>query len=161
MRLAANDLKRRIKKCAGEESAQLERLRRTVREGNRQLAQVHAENVIRRRNELVRLHHALGQVVALNDRLKQLLLSPGSKDMLIPCAQAQDTLRADAAEVKESIAGIPVGDMTPVSAVQTQELIHQLEDELAFEAGTSDRFASVASQQQDELMERLRSLRKP
>lgn len=161
LRLATNDLRRRIKKSEAEEAAQMTRLRRSTRDGRSHVSPVHAENVIRHRNEQVRLQATLQQVIALVERLKQITLLNASgragNDF-----ELEATLLADSARVKILLDSTSSSEAMPVPTVQVDELIRELVDETTVvnDSGSPDRLASNASMEQDQLMDRLRSLRK-
>lgn len=156
IRLAANDIRRRIKKCEAEETNQLTRLRQSTRDGRSQISTVHAENVIRQRNELVRLESILGQLVALSGRLKQAMMinaaaasgGTGNSDATL-LADRQLAIRV----LQEAKSTLPAAQPVPSDEVDRviSRLMETNEDGLA---------ATVASMQQDELMNRLQSLRK-
>lgn len=160
IRLTANDLRRRIRKCEAEESTQLTRLRQSIRDGRSHISTVHAENVIRQRIELVRLETTLGQLVALADRLKEAIINASASGAQFTGggAPALDaTMLADRQLVQSLLQTARLSAavaVQPVASAQVEELMASL-------LGTNeDGLASVASMQQDELMTRLRSLRK-
>lgn len=153
LRMMGNDLRRRIRKCETEESAQLTRLRESTREGRSHISPVHAENVIRQRTELVRLETTLGQLVGLADRLKKAIMNASVSD---GSGQIEAALLADrqlAIRVLQE-ARSATADQAPVPRTEIDTLISRLTET------SEDGLASIASMQQDELMNRLRSLRK-
>lgn len=154
MRVAAHNLRRRMRKCEAEESTQLTRLRQSIRDGRTQIATVHAENVIRQRTELVRLEAMLGPLVTLADRLKDALMKGPSA--VVPDA-IDTSLLADIQQAKGKLCKAQKYKFVirPVARVEVDDLIAQLT-----EPPPEDGFATIASMQQDELMNRLRSLRK-
>lgn len=154
IRMAANDIRRQIKKCETEESAQLTRLRQSTRDGRTQISTVLAENVIRQRIELVRLEAMLGPLVALSARLKQAIMNAA---VSVGMGETDSNVLADRqlADGLLQQAKLPSTAHTdPVSSSEVYDLIARLSE--TDEQG----LASLASMQQDELMDRLRSLRK-
>lgn len=154
--MASNDIRRQIRKCETNESAQLTRLRESTRAGRSQVSIVHAENVIRHRYELVRLESILEKLVGLSGRLKQVLMTnpDAVSDGNRPTANARILADRQQAESVLQEAKSPAVVSGPVPRTEVDNLISQLSET------TDDCLASIASMQQDELMNRLRSLRK-
>lgn len=136
LRLLKNDVKRKLKKSTTQETEQLALLKRKIRDGNMEIAQVHAENAIRHKQD--RQHWSL-LLAKLESQMGNLTTNSWK-------ANANQTVSVDEVQIHED----------------AELLLQQLIGEVSFQnkapIGSS---STIASQEQEDLMNRLKNLRQP
>merc|ERR1712080_280292 len=70
LKFAAKDLERNAKKCDKEEKAEKTKLKKAIEKGNMEVARIHAENAIRKKNESLNLLRTSARVDAVASRVQ-------------------------------------------------------------------------------------------
>lgn len=135
--MLTNDVKRKLKKSTTKEAEQLALLKRKIRDGNMEIAQVHAENAIRHKQDS---QHWSLLLAKLESQMSNHLITNSWKTMANQSASVDDVQIHEDAEI----------------------LLQQLIGEVSFEnkapIGSS---STIASQEQEDLIDRLKNLRQP
>lgn len=134
--MLTNDVKRKLKKSTTKEAEQMVLLKRKIRDGNMEIAQVHAENAIRHKQD--------GQHWSL--LLAKLETQKGNLTTNSWTTFANQSVSVDEVQIHKD----------------AEMLLQQLICEVSFEnkapIGSS---STIASQEQEDLHNRLRNLRQP
>lgn len=140
-----------------------------MRDGRMDVAQVHAEVVLRQRMELARTHRVLASVERLYDDMQRAFRA-------LPADAAASTTKqsTDASPLVERMAAVQAdvqllastGSTTEVLADEANQLIEQLLAEIRLQMTPERRTNGVKDEttptrQQDELIRRLKDLRRP
>lgn len=130
--------------------------------GSLNLAQVHAENVIRLRMDLKQLESVLINCEVLSDEMIRVFRETGDRSIAVTSNEIPENVQ----HVKQQLDDIYTTPMTEVSKDEANALIDQLlldirARQLDDQAVPRDAAGLNASQQQNELMRRLRELRRP
>merc|ERR1712228_699268 len=70
LKFAAKELERNSKKCDKEEKAEKTKLKKAIEKGNMEVARIHAENAIRKKNESLNLLRTSARVDAVASRVQ-------------------------------------------------------------------------------------------
>lgn len=135
LRLLTNDVKRKLKKSTTQETEQLALLKRKIREGNMEIAQVHAENAIRHKQD--RQHWSI-LLAKLESQMGNLITNSWK-------ATENQNVSVNEVQIHED------------AEILLQQLIGEVSFENKAPIGSS---STIASQEQADLMNRLQNLRK-
>merc|ERR1712080_253211 len=188
LKFAAKDLERNAKKCDKEEKAEKTKLKKAIEKGNMEVARIHAENAIRKKNESLNLLRTSARVDAVASRVQTAVTTKRMTQSMQGVVKAMDS--AMKSMNLEKISGlmdkfekefedldvqtsVMEGAMNQTTATNVpQDAVEGLMKQSADEAGlelnmdlpsavnnTIGQSTSVANPEQDELSQRLARLR--
>jgi len=188
LKFASKQLLRDSKKCEKEEKAEKTKLKKAIEKGNMEVARIHAENAIRKKNESLNLLRTSARVDAVASRVQTAVTTKRMTQSMQGVVKAMDS--AMKSMNLEKISGlmdkfekefedldvqtsVMEGAMTQTTATNVpQDAVESLMKQSADEAGielnmdlpsavnnTIGQSTQVASGEQDELSQRLARLR--
>ena len=83
LKFASKQLLRDSKKCEKEEKAEKTKLKKAIEKGNMEVARIHAENAIRKKNESLNLLRTSARVDAVASRVQTVSLSKSSMALFV------------------------------------------------------------------------------
>lgn len=136
-----------------------------MRDGRMDVAQVHAEVVLRQRLELVRTHRVLANVERLCDDLQRVLRAMPADPKAVAASSLVEQLAAVQADVRQlETAGTPAAVLESEANQQIDQLLAEIRQQMSPERrprGGVPTDETTPTRQQDELIRRLNELRRP
>lgn len=135
-----------VKKSENSEKLEMAKCKKAFKCSNLETAIVHAENVIRHRNDVLNNTRKLNDIDLLLDQYKSFLASDSINNLSV----SPDEIII---EIKQKLNRIEIVSAAPVSADDIGKLLYQISSEL-------NTTATVVSMEQEELVRRLARLRR-
>lgn len=186
LKFAAKELSRSAKKCDKEEKVEKVKIKKAIQKGNAEVARIHAENAIRQKNQSINFLRMSARVDAVAARVQSAVtmgkvtksmagvvksMSVTLKNMNLEKISAlMDTFEQqfETLDVQTQQMEDTMSHTTTLTTPQQQVdfLMHEMADEAGLDLNlqlpvgqTGSISASVTSQEQDELSQRLARLR--
>lgn len=186
LKFAAKDLERSAKKCEKDSVNEKNKLKRAIEQGNMEGAQIYAENVIRNKNQALNFRRMGSRVDAVSQRVQSAVATKkvtqsmagvvGSMEAAMKSMNLEQISglmdkfeqQFENLDVQTSVMGDAMQSTTTMTTPQGQVdiLMQQVADESGIElnqnlpsAQANTIGAATASQDQDELSQRLAKLR--
>uniref|UniRef100_A0A4W3I433 Charged multivesicular body protein 1B n=1 Tax=Callorhinchus milii TaxID=7868 RepID=A0A4W3I433_CALMI len=186
LKFAAKELSRSAKKCDKEEKVEKTKIKKAIQKGNMEVAKIHAENAIRQKNQSINFLRMSARVDAVAARVQSAVtmgkvtksmagvvksMSVTLKNMnLEKISSLMDTFEQqfETLDVQTQQMEDTMSHTTTLTTPQQQvdSLMHEMADEAGLdlnmqlpEGQSGSISASVTSQEQDELSQRLARLR--
>ncbi|CAH1800273.1 unnamed protein product [Owenia fusiformis] len=187
LKFAAKNLERNSKKCEKEEKTEKTKLKKAIQKGNMEGAKIHAENAIRQKNQALNFRRMSARIDAVAQRvqtavtMKQVTgsmagvvksMEGAMKSMnLEKVSQLMDRFEQqfENLDVQSQVMESTMSNTSTLTAPQGEvdSLMHEVADEHGLELNmdlpsvqsSTVGTASAASQEQDELSQRLAKLR--
>lgn len=164
VRLQRQHLRRTVKKIADKEADAKAKMMQSMRDGRMDVAQVHAECVMRQRMEQARTHRVLATVERLYDDMMRAMraIPAGGKRTAEAGPQA-----AYISAVLNDVRMLAACPATELTGDEANRLIEQVMAEIRVQMSPNSRTAAAVpdettpTRQQDELIRRLNDLRRP
>ncbi|XP_078001403.1 charged multivesicular body protein 1B2-like [Glandiceps talaboti] len=187
LKFAAKDLERQAKKCEKEEKTEKTKLKKAIQKGNMEGAKIHAENSIRQKNQALNFRRMSARVDATASRVQTAVTMKKVTSSMAGVVKAMDSaMRSmnlekisnlmdkfersfEDLDVQSQVMEDTMSNTTTLTV--PQQSVDGLMQEVADEAGLELNMelpqggqsalgqASAASQEQDELSQRLAKLR--
>ncbi|CAG9560748.1 unnamed protein product [Danaus chrysippus] len=188
LKFAVKELERNSKKCEKEEKLEKDKAKKAIQKGNMEVARIHAENAIRQKNQAINYLRMSARVDAVSSRVQTALTTRKVTNSMAGVVKAMDAAmksmnlekistlmdkfesQFEDLDVQSSYMENAMSQTTTTTVPQgdVEKLLQQVADEAGLELNmelpsgvpsTSIGTATVVSQEQDELTQRLARLR--
>ncbi|XP_001363796.2 charged multivesicular body protein 1B2-like [Monodelphis domestica] len=185
LKFAAKELKRNAKKCDKEEKAEKDKIKKAIQKGNTEVAQIHAENAIRQKNQAVNFLRMSARVDAVAARVQTAVTMGRVTKSMAGVVKSMDatlssmnlekisalmdkfehhfeTLDVHTQQMEDTVSSTAVLTTPPN---QVDMLLQEMADEAGLDLnmelpqGQTDSVGTSSAAEQDELSQRLARLR--
>merc|ERR1712228_828726 len=184
LKFAAKELERNSKKCDKEEKAEKTKLKKAIEKGNMEVARIHAENAIRKKNESLNLLRTSARVDAVASKVQSAVTTKRMTQSMVGVVRAMDSAmktmnlqkiswlmdkfekESEDLDVQTSVMEGSMSQTTVTNVPQdaVEQLMRQQADEAGLELNmdlpsavnsTIGQSTSISNVDQDELSQRL------